>query len=56
MPERVVTVTKVSCATVPYINLSEHQLDMLFRGKELHTLVLDIDKQSRIIDECKKIE
>ena len=56
MQERIVTVTKVNCATVPYINLTEHQLDMLFKGKELHTLVLDIDKQSRIIDECKNIK
>lgn len=50
----VITVEKVSCSTVPYINLSNSEIDALLLNVELHNLIVDIDKQSRIIDGCKK--
>ena len=50
-----VIVTKVSdCSIVPYINLSEKQIDALILDELFHSVLIDIDKQSRIIDECKK--
>ena len=47
-------VTKVSdCSIVPYIKLTDKQIDALLLDELFHSVIVDIDKQSRIIDLCK---
>lgn len=53
-PPRVTVVEKVSCSTVPYIELGNKEIDLLLSVAGLEQLIIDIDKQSRIIDDCKK--
>ncbi len=49
-----VIVTKVSdCSIVPYIKLTNKQIDALLLDELFHSVIVDIDKQSRIIDLCK---
>ena len=53
MQERVVTVTKISCDSVPYLDLDETEIDAMVADSRLHDLVIRIDRQNRIIDVCK---
>jgi hypothetical protein len=43
-----------NCSVVPYINLTEKQEDALYLDELFHSVLIAIDKQSQIIDECKK--
>ena len=52
--ERIVTVEVSSCSIVPYINLTDKQIDALLLDELFHSVLIAIDKQSQIIDECKK--
>lgn len=49
----VVTVTKSNCDIVPYIDLTEKEIDALIDNAELHGLIIRVDKQNRVIDLCK---
>ena len=50
---RIVKVIESDCNVVPYINVSDKQIDLLLDNDGLHSLLIEIDKQSRIIDGCK---
>ncbi len=52
--ERIVKVEVSNCSVVPYINLTEKQEDALYLDELFHSVLIAIDKQSQIIDECKK--
>ena len=41
------------CSIVPYINLTDKQIDALLLDELFHSVLIAIDKQSQIIDECK---
>lgn len=49
---RTVTVIETTCSTVPYIPLSNKDIDKLL-DNDLFRIIDLIDKQSRIIDNCK---
>lgn len=52
-PPKVITITKVDCSVIPYIDLSNEEIDLLFDNEFLHDLLVRVDKQNRIIDGCK---
>ena len=52
-PPRVITLTKISCSTVPYVELSIEDLIGLDDAGFYH-IIEQVDKQSLIIDGCKK--
>ena len=47
-----IVITKISCDVVPYLNLSNAEIDALVEDERLHNLIIRIDKQNRIIDTC----
>ena len=52
--ERIVKVEVSNCSIVPYIQLTEKQEDALYLDELFHQLLIDIDRQSQVIDECKQ--
>jgi len=53
---KTITVTKSNCLVVPYLDLSDEEIDALVEDIRLHPLIIRIDKQNRILDVCNGIE
>ena len=51
--EKVITITESNCSIVPHIIITDEQFEQMYLDELFRPILIDIDRQSRIIDLCK---